>query len=165
MKRFAVVLLVLLIPLALFAQAKQTPEQKVLKDMGLSDSQISQIIDIRTSTLTAVRQDAAQIRVLRAQMDKALLAAAASVDVNAVNGLVDQITQTRADMQKKLVAAQLQLRKIMGDDNFRAYERFLHPRNHRFAAMRNMMRQGGPALFNDRADGQLAPAAGATGSN
>jgi hypothetical protein len=62
-----------------------------------------------------------QLRLLKAQMDKALLAPPQSVDMNAVNGFIGQMAVARTDIQKTLVGAQLQLRQIMGDDGFRAY--------------------------------------------
>ena len=105
----------------------QAPEKRMLQQqIGLNDAQITQVLDIQSKTRATMRADAVQLRLLRAQMDKALLAAPASVDMNAVNGFITQMGQTRTDMQKTMVNAQLQLRQIMGDDNFHTYARFLH---------------------------------------
>jgi hypothetical protein len=80
-------------------------------------------MDIQSKTATTVRQDAVQLRLLRAQMDKALLPT--TVDMQAVNALITQMSQTRADMQKATVGARVQLRQLMGDDNFRSYVAYL----------------------------------------
>lgn len=123
MKRLLTVLLVLILPVAVFAQSPQGPEPKMLKQLGLNDGQVSQVLDIQGKTETAVRADAVQLRLLRAQLDKALLPA--NADMQSVNGIITQIGQTRVDMQKTLVAARVQLRQIMGDDNFRSYTRYI----------------------------------------
>jgi len=128
MKRL-VALLLLLLPAALFAQSPAAPasprtrETALLRGFGLNDAQIAQVFDIQDRTRTTVRQDAVQLRLLRAQMDKALLPAAPSMQD--VNGFITQMSQTRADMMKALVGARVQLRQIIGDDNYPAYSRFI----------------------------------------
>ena len=128
MKRL-VALLLLLLPAALFAQSPAAPasprtrETALLRGFGLNDAQIAQVFDIQDRTRTTVRQDAVQLRLLRAQMDKALLPAAPSMQD--VNGFITQMSQTRADMMKALVGARVQLRQIIGDDNFPVYARFI----------------------------------------
>lgn len=121
MKRIALMTLMALLPLALFAQAQQAPERKMLQRLGLTDSQVSQVLDIQGRTRDALRQGAAQVRLLRAQIDKAMVAS--TVDMQAVNGLVDQLAQARAGMQKTFLAARVQLQQIMGPDNMRIYMR------------------------------------------
>jgi len=123
MKRLALSALLVVMPLALFAQAQQAPERRMLQQLGLTDAQASQVMDIQAKTWEAVRQDAAQVRLLRAQIDKAMVASA--VDTQAVNGLVDQLSQARAAMQKTFLAAQVQLQQIMGPDKLRVYMRHL----------------------------------------
>jgi len=125
MKRLIPVLF-LLLPVALFAQNAQGPkdrESAMLKKWGLSDSQVSQVFDIQKNARLTVRQDVVQLRLLRAQMAKALLPA--SPNMQDVNGDIAQLAQTRADMMKTLVGARVQLRQIIGDDNFPAYARFV----------------------------------------
>jgi hypothetical protein len=119
----------LLLPAALFAQNQPGGEMKMLKQFGLDDSKVSQVMDIQTKTMTTVRQDRVRVRLLKAQMAQALLPAKA--DMQAVNDLVNQEAQTRADMQKALLGARVQLRQIMGEDNFRVYMR------HRMAMYRH----------------------------
>jgi hypothetical protein len=121
MKRVVPFLLVLFLPLAIFAQTPQSAQMKMLKQLGLNDGQVSQVLDIQGKTMTTARADGVQLRLLRAQLDKALLPA--SPDMQAVNGIIAQIGQTRVDLQKTLVAARVQLRQIMGDDNFQVYMR------------------------------------------
>jgi len=116
----------LALPVALFAQTPQGPkahETAMLKGFGLSDSQISQVFDIQDKTQTTIRQDAVELRLLRAQMEKALLPA--SPNMQDVNGYITQMAQTRADLMKAFVGARVQLRQILGDDNFRSYARFI----------------------------------------
>lgn len=121
MKRLALAVLLVTIPLALFAQAQQTPERRALQQLGLTDAQVTQVLDIQAKTRDTLRQGAAQVRVLQAQIDKDMLAS--TVDMQAVNGLVDQVSQARAGMQKTLLAARAQLQQIMGVDNFQKYMR------------------------------------------
>jgi hypothetical protein len=123
MKRiFPVVALSLLfIPLMAFAQNQQSPNAAALKKLGLSDAQVTQVMDVQKKTQDLVRQDSVSLRLIRDKIDQALLPA--NPDVKAVNGLVDQAAQTRAEMQKALLGARIQLRQIMGDDNYRQYIR------------------------------------------
>jgi hypothetical protein len=122
--------LFLVLPVALFAQGTQAPrdrETAMLKGFGLNDSQVTQVFDIQDKTRTTARQDAAQLRLLRAQMDKALLPAAPNMQE--VNGYITQMAQTRADLAKTFVGARVQLRQLIGDDNFPVYARYIM---HRF---------------------------------
>jgi len=123
MKRLLPVLFALVLPVAAFAQSAQGPEARMLKQLGLTDAQVSQVMDIQGKTQTSMRANAVQIRLLRAQLDKALLPA--TVDMPGVNTLITQIGQVRVDMQKTMVAARVQLRQIMGDEAFYAYTRYI----------------------------------------
>lgn len=121
MKRLiAVVLLVL--PVALFAQSPKEVAANQLKRIGLSDAQAAQVLDIESKTRSAVRQDLAQLRLLHAQMDKALLPS--NPNLQEVNGYIAQMAQTHADLMKTAVGARVQLRQIMGDDIYDVYSRF-----------------------------------------
>lgn len=129
MKRIIPVLF-LLLPVVLFAQNAQSPkdrESAMLKKFGLEDSQIAQVFDIQKKTMMTMRQDIVQLRLLRAQMAKALLPA--SPNMQEVNGYITQMAQTRADMMKAFVGARVQLRQIIGEDNFPAYARFIMHRH------------------------------------
>ena len=122
MKRL-IPLLFLGLPLALFAQSPKTQETAMLKGFGLNDSQIAQVLDIQDKTRATIRQDTVQIRLLHAQMEKALLPA--TPNMQDVNGFITQISQARADLMKAFVGARVQLRQIIGDDNFPVYTRFI----------------------------------------
>ena len=118
--------LLLVVPLAAFAQSPLSPkarETAMLKGFGLNDTQIAQVFDIQDKTRATIRQDAVQLRLLRAQMDKALLPA--SPNMQDVNGYITQMAQTRADLQKAVVGARVQLRQVIGDDNFPVYRQFI----------------------------------------
>lgn len=127
MKRLLPVFFALILPMAGFAQSSQGPEAKMLKQLGLNDGQVSQVMDIQGKTQTSVHANAVQLRLLRAQLDKALLPS--TVDMQGVNTLITQMGQVRVDMQKALVAARVQLRQIMGDGSFRAYARYIRHEN------------------------------------
>jgi len=122
MRRF-IPFVLLLLPAALFAQSFKEQDSAMLKKLGLNDSRVAQVLDIQSKTRAAVRQDAVQIRLLHAQMEKALLPS--SPNMQDVNGYITQISQTRADLMKTFVGARVQLRQIIGDDNFPAYTRYL----------------------------------------
>ena len=120
--------LLLVVPLTAFAQnpgpaSPKARENELLKGFGLSDAQIAQVFDIQDKTRATIRQDAVQLRLLRAQMDKALLPVSPSM--TDVNGYITQIAQTRADLMKAFVGARVQLRQIIGDDNFPVYRQFI----------------------------------------
>ena len=170
MKRLVLAAVLLVIPLALFAQAsgstsgaQRTPqgrEREALLQLGLADAQVTQVLDIQTRTHDSVRLSAAQLRVYQAQIDQAMLAN--PVDLKAVNALVDQSAQTRASMRKTLLAARAQLQQIMGIDNFQVYMRGVRQAMaHRFQVMRSRggMWNGmqGPAM---RGPGMQGPGAG-----
>ena len=126
MKRL-IAILFLILPVALFAQGSKDRETSLLKKFGLSDAQIAQVFDIQDQTRATIRQDAVQLRLLRAQLDKALLPA--SPDMQEVNGYIDQIGQTRSELMKALVGARVELRQIIGEKNFPAFVRFLWHRH------------------------------------
>ena len=126
MKRL-ITILFLVLPVALFAQGHKDRETALLKKFGLSDSQITRVFDIQDQTRATIRQDAVQLRLLHAQMEKALLPA--NPDMQEVNGYIDQIGQTRSDLMKALVGARVELRQIIGEKNFPAFSRFLWHRH------------------------------------
>jgi hypothetical protein len=138
MRRF-IPFLFLLLPVALFAQSPRDQETAMLKKLGLNDAQVAQVLDIQGKTQTTIRQDAVQLRLLHAQMEKALLPAAPNMQD--VNGFITQIAQTQTDMMKAFVSARVQLRQIIGDDNFPVYTRFI---------MRGYGRGMGPDRAGDR---------------
>ena len=142
MKRLLPFLFLLILPAALFAQSQPSRESKMLKQFGLEENQITQVMDIQKKTMTTLRQDRVQLRVLKAQMAQDLLPA--KVDMQAVNDLINQEAQTRVDMQKALVGARVQLRQIMGDDIFHKYVR------HLMAMHRHHFRGWGQGFWNGR---------------
>ncbi|HVP19652.1 MAG TPA: hypothetical protein VMU36_11690 [Spirochaetia bacterium] len=152
MKRL-IPLVFLALPVALFAQSPKDQEAAMLKKLGLNDSQVSQVFDIQNKTRETVRQDTVQLRLLHAQMEKALLPA--SPNMQEVNGYISQMAQTRADLMKAFVGARVQLRQIIGDDNFPVYTRFIMQRygfaHHRFLRPRGpeegrWVGSGGPMM-------------------
>jgi hypothetical protein len=65
----------------------------------------------------------------------ALLPVSGNVDLAPINKLIDQKAQLRAEMEKALVSARVQLTQIMGKDNFDKFFRELRefmPRGDRF---------------------------------
>jgi hypothetical protein len=128
MKKLCIATLVTLIPLALFAQ--QAPadrpadnQSELLKSFKLSDAQIAQVRDIEKSTRSAIQSDLAHLQLLNAQIKVALPPANANPDLQAVDKLIDQKSQLRAEMEKSFVSAEVQLLQIMGKDNFDKYAR------------------------------------------
>jgi Spy/CpxP family protein refolding chaperone len=124
MKRLLIVILALAVPVAVFAQTPQQREESVLKArFGLTNAQVTQVIDLQKKTADQVRVDAVHLRLLRAELAEALLPS--TVDQSKVNDLIDQMSQTRGDMQKAMVGASIQLRQIVGDDAYYALVRFM----------------------------------------
>ena len=115
--------LLLFLPGLLWAQAPADRENTLLKGFGLSDSQIAQVLDTQQKTEATVRQDLAQLRVLRAQLGEAQIAAVPSEQE--IDGYIDQLAQARAALMKTVAGARIQLHQIIGDKNFPAYERFI----------------------------------------
>jgi hypothetical protein len=156
MKKLLIMALVSLIPLASFAQApasKPTVDRQVelLKSFKLSDAQIAQVKDMEKSIRGTVKSDFAHIQLLNAQIKVALLPSNANPDLQAIDKLIDQKTQLRADVEKTLVAAKVQLTQIVGSENceklIRMY-RMHRPGRHPFSNEgKRMQREGGPLGF------------------
>jgi Spy/CpxP family protein refolding chaperone len=133
MKKLLIAALVTLIPLALFAQVPAAKPMdrpgdrqiELLKSFKLSDAQIAQVQDIEKSTRTATQSDFAHLQLLNAQIKVALLPSSGNPDLQAVDKLIDQKAQLRAEMEKSLVSAKVQLTQIMGKDNFEKFFRTL----------------------------------------
>jgi septal ring factor EnvC (AmiA/AmiB activator) len=115
MKRVTLVLvfLTLLAPALLLAQDRQTRADRNLKQLGLTDSQITRVLDLQAKMENAVRQDMVHLRLIRAQIAEALLPA--SPDKQKINRLIDTQTQTRAELEKNLISDQLEIRKVVGE--------------------------------------------------
>jgi Spy/CpxP family protein refolding chaperone len=126
MQKLAIVALVALIPLTLFAQAPSSKptepfrdrQTALLKSFKLSDAQIAQVLDIEKAARSAAQGDFAHIRLLNAEIRVALLPSNANPDLQAIEKLIDQKAQFRADAEKAFTAAKVQLIQIMGNDNF-----------------------------------------------
>jgi hypothetical protein len=125
MKKLLILALVAFVPLALFAQApagkSANKEAELLKSFNLGDEQIAQVRDIEKSTMTAVRSDSAHVQLINAQIKVAFLTASTNADLQAIDKLIDQKAQLRADMGKAFASARMQLVQIMGKDNFEKY--------------------------------------------
>ena len=120
-------------------------ENTLLQGFGLTDSQITQVMTIQKATRETVRADFTHIRLVQAQIAEALLPSASGPDQGTINALIDKKGQYRIDIEKNVMAARLQLLKIMGDDNFAKYSHFVMARMHR--------RFHGQWQFMDRGDG------------
>ncbi|MEI6874236.1 MAG: hypothetical protein WCL50_03800 [Spirochaetota bacterium] len=125
MKRFLVFLMAALVPALAFAQLPQDKGAAFLKRLNLSDAQISQVQGIEKSTVATIKGARVHLRLLRAQINEALLPSNAKPDTQAINRLIDQQAQLRADMEKALVAARIQLAQIMGQETFDRYAQVL----------------------------------------
>lgn len=133
MKRSLFVLLALLVPAIAFSQGmgpgqgmgrgRMADENGLLKGFGLTDAQITQVTTIEKSTRDAVKADMTHIKLVQAQIAEALLPA--NPDASAINALIDKKSQFRTDIEKQLMAARLQLVKIMGSDNYAKFARFV----------------------------------------
>jgi Spy/CpxP family protein refolding chaperone len=163
MKRLAVIVFLAAMPLALFAQsqgqgprgqAALAPDARLLQDLGLTDAQSAQVMEIQSRTRLAMRQSFAQVRLLRAQIDRAMLAT--PVDMQAVNGFVDQLAQARGTAQKTFLAARVQLGQIMGPDKFQVYREHLRQRFARGFRGGGFDGQGpGPGFMQGRMPGAM----------
>ncbi len=131
----------LFVPALMFAQTQAARDTAALKKLGLSDAQVTQVLDIQNKTQAIVQKDRVSLRLSRDQIDQALLAA--NPDIKAINTLVDQASQTRADMQKALLGARVQLRQIMGADNLQAYMKAIRGRQRKNVPGRQPWRQQG----------------------
>jgi len=126
MKRFLVFATALMIPALSFAQVPQDRGTKLLHDLNLSDAQIAQVQAVEQKARTTIKDDLVHLKLLRAQINEAILPSDAKPDLAAINKLVDQQVQLRGDMEKTLLAAKVQLMGIMGKDSFDKYAKVLH---------------------------------------
>ena len=125
MKKITVVALALLTPVVMFAQVPPDRGTIALKRMGMTDDQVSKITAIVKTAETKVKDDKIHIGLVKAQIKDAILPSTAALDMAAIDRLVDQETQLRADMEKSVLSAEVQLIKIMGRDDFEAYFRLI----------------------------------------
>lgn len=125
MKRIPMLAMALLVPVVLFAQTPLDRNAAALKRLGLTDDQAAKVEAVVTATRTKVKDDLVHIRLIKAQIDEAILPSTAQPDMGAVGKLVDQQSQLRADMEKSLLSAEVQLIQIMGRENFQKYYRSL----------------------------------------
>ncbi len=125
MKRLFVFAVAALAPAILFGQIPADRAAAQFKRMGLSDSQVAQVTKVVQDTETLVRDARIHIRLIKAQIDEAILPSTAKPDMEAIGKLVDQETQLRATMEKSLLSAEVQLIQIMGRDNFQRYFRVI----------------------------------------
>ncbi len=129
MKRFIPILFALLIPATMFAQARKVDENALLKNLGLNDTQVSQVLALQKSTRETTHADLTHIRLIKAQIDEALLAA--NPDEQAINALIDKKGLLRTDIEKNRLSARLQLLKIVGPDDFSKIAMFMRERRQR----------------------------------
>jgi Spy/CpxP family protein refolding chaperone len=129
MKRSLILVLVLLLPAMIFAQgmsrglSRMGDENGLLKSFGLNEAQIAQATTIEKSTRDAVRADFTHIKLVQAQIAEALLPA--TPDANAINALIEKKGLLRTDIAKSLMSARIQLVKIMGNENYAKFARFV----------------------------------------
>ena len=126
MKRVLLSVFAVMFPVVLFAQMPfGGGDDGILKRMNLSDAQITQVQGIVKATETTIRDDMVHLRLLRAQIDDAILPSTAKPDMDAIDKIVDQESQLRGDMEKAFLSAEVQLIGIMGRDDFEQYSRFI----------------------------------------
>src|SRR5208337_4734824 len=155
MKLFLPILFVLLVPATMFAQGRRFDENAALKNLGLNDTQITQVVALQKSTREATHVDITHIRLVNAQIAEALLSP--SPDVQAIDTLIDKKGQLRTDIEKNRLSARLQLVKIVGADDYAKIAMFMRERRqHRLQAWRGYEGFGRPQ-FNPE-NGAPAPA-------
>jgi Spy/CpxP family protein refolding chaperone len=141
MQRFPALVLAALIPFAIHAQTMPKgpgdrsaegpgawPADRstlILKQLALTDAQISQVQSIVQTAEKTIKDDRIQVRLIKAQIDAAILPSTAKPDMAVIGKLVDQQSQLRGDMEKARLSAKIQLIQIMGRDNFEKYSRAL----------------------------------------
>lgn len=125
MKRITVLALALLTPVVMFAQVPPDRGALALKRMGMSDDQVTKITAIVKTAETKVKDDKIHISLIKAQIKDAIMPSTAALDMAAIDKLVDQEVQLRADMEKTVLSAEVELIKIMGRDDFELYFRMI----------------------------------------
>jgi Spy/CpxP family protein refolding chaperone len=118
MKLMACVALSLVAGLAFSQPAPPVPgvppgPVRALKALGLTDDQVTQVTDLVDKTRVAAKAQRASLGVIVAQIRQAM--AAPTVDLKAVNALVDQKAALGAVLEKARWAEEVQLRQIVGD--------------------------------------------------
>jgi hypothetical protein len=125
MKRITVLALALLTPVVMFAQVPPDRGALALKRMGMSDDQVTKITAIVKTAETKVKDDKIHIGLIKARIKDAIMPSTAALDMAAIDKLVDQEAQVRADMEKTVLSAEVELIKIMGRDDFESYSRMI----------------------------------------
>ncbi len=120
-----------LLPLALMALVAvggfaQSYSQQLLKGLGLTDSQITQILSIQDTAQATLARDRAQLRVATAQV------AAMLVDQNVAVADVEKGVRAANEWEVQIRMAQIQrelsIRKLIGDAKWRELVRAVRTR-------------------------------------
>ena len=124
MKRILWLLLFALLPTLIYAQDLQTQARHYLSGLGVSNGEITRIVDIQTNTRTQVREAQLELNVLKAQLDQALFPM--NVDMNKVQKLLDRSLGLKMKAELARIRERVEIRKILGDYKYAAYQRFMH---------------------------------------
>lgn len=92
------------------------PREKFLQSAGLTPDQITQVTAVTDKLAASVKTQRAAIGVYSAQIRQIMVSA--SPDLGAANALVDKKVALGADIEKQRLAAEVQIRKIVGDKVF-----------------------------------------------
>jgi hypothetical protein len=114
-------LFLLLVPVLAHARADQPAAKDSLKKLGLSDTQVTQVLDVQKATRTQIQASIADLRIARAQLATLLLPA--NVDMEQVNKLLAKEQELRTTIARTGIEAQIKLRQIMRDDTYFNYRR------------------------------------------
>jgi len=90
--------------------------EKFLQSAGLTPDQITQVTAVTDKLTASVKTQRAAIGVYDAQIRQIMVSA--TPDLGAANALVDKKVALRADVEKQRLAAEVQIRKIVGDKVF-----------------------------------------------
>jgi hypothetical protein len=144
MKRLLPVLMLIIAPVLLQAQADQPQTRKYLHNIGVSDADITKIFQTEYQTQYQVREAQLELNVLKAELEKTLFPV--NADMHEVQRLLSESLQWKLKSELATINARVEIRKLLGDLKYAEYERYLHDERSRAARRAPSEQRGnGPA--------------------
>ncbi|HUZ17941.1 MAG TPA: hypothetical protein VMV68_06115 [Spirochaetia bacterium] len=124
MKRLLPLLMLIIAPALLQAQADQPQARKYLHNIGVSDVDITKIFQTEYQTQRQVREVQLELNILRAELEKALFPV--NADMHEVQRLLNESLQWKLKSELATINARVEIRKLLGDVKYAEYQRYLH---------------------------------------
>lgn len=128
---------ILTMPVIVFAQEGEHPGFKRLHGLDLTEEQQGQIEALTTETMKEHLPIRSRLQTMKAELDELLIAA--NPNRNAIDRKIDEMSDLRTEMQKARIDTRLRIRELLTDDQRVKFDAM---RSH--GPGKRMMRHGRP---------------------